>query len=184
MEKSQTPCVQHLSTTVAGCFPVHLIANDGMTDRLKMDPNLVGSSGENLAKDEGPTARFLDNFEPCLSRPPTIDNSHFLTVHGMTANRLYNFAGRCAEFPGAQRQIEFLNLSSGKLAAQPQMREIVFGHHKTTAGLFVESMYHSRPKFAADAAQVFGMMKQCVNERARLYACSGVNRHSCRFVDN
>jgi hypothetical protein len=176
--------VQHLSTTIAGCFPVHLIANDGMTDRLKMDPNLVGSSGENLAKDEGPTERFLDNFEPCLSRPPTINNSHFLTVHGMTANRLYNLAGRCAEFPSAQRQIEFLNPSSGKLGTQPQMREIVFGHHKTAAGLFVESMYHSRPKFAADAAQVFGMMKQCVNERARLYACSGVNRHSRRFVDN
>src|SRR5271166_3922644 len=147
MKKSQTPCVQHLSTTVARCFPVHLIANDGMTDRLEMDPNLVGSSGENLAKDEGPRARFLDNFE------------HFLTVHGMTANRLCTFAGRYTEFPGAQRQIEFLNLSSGKLATQPQMREIVFGHHKTTAGLFVESMHHSRSKFAADAAQIFGMMK-------------------------
>ena len=155
-----------------------------MTDRLEMDPNLVGSSGENLAKDEGPRARFLDNFEPCLSRPPTIDNSHFLTVHGMTANRLYNFAGRYTEFPGAQRQIEFLNLSSGELATQPQMREIVLGHHKTTAGLFVESMHHSRSKFAADAAQVFGMVKKCVNECARSYACSGMNRHSCRFVDN
>jgi hypothetical protein len=119
MKKSQTPCVQHLSATGAGCFTVHLIANDGMTDRLEMHPNLVGSSGEDLAKDEGPTARFLDDFELCLSKPPTIDHSHFLTVHGMTANRLYNFPGRYQEFPGAQRQVEFLNLSSGKLVAQP-----------------------------------------------------------------
>jgi len=120
MKKSQTPCVQHLSATFAGCFPVHLIANDGITDRMEMDPNLVGSSGEDLAKDEGPTARFLDDFELCLSRPPTVDNSHFLTVHGMTANRLYDFAGGCGEFHGAQRQVEFLNLLSGKLATQPQ----------------------------------------------------------------
>src|ERR1700730_166688 len=77
MKKSQTPCVQHLSATFAGCFPVHLIANDGITDRMEMDPNLVGSSGEDLAKDEGPTARFLDDFELYLSRPPTVDNSHF-----------------------------------------------------------------------------------------------------------
>jgi hypothetical protein len=57
-----------------------------MTDRLEMDPDLVGSSGRDLAKDEGPMARFLDDFELCLSRPPTIDNSHFLTVHRMTAD--------------------------------------------------------------------------------------------------
>jgi hypothetical protein len=155
-----------------------------MTDRLEMDPDLVSSSGEDLAKDQGPTTRFLNDFELSLSWPPTIDNSHFLTVHGMTANRLDNFAGRCNEFSGAQRQVEFLNLSSGELATQPQMREIVLRDHKTTAGLFVESMHHSRPKLAADAAQVFGMMKQRVNEGARLYACSGVNRHACRFVDN
>jgi hypothetical protein len=129
MKKSQAPRVQHLSTTIAGFFPVHLIANDGMTDRLEMDPNLVGSSREDLAKDEGPTARLLDDFEPCASRSPTADNSHFLTVHGMTANRLYNFAGSCDEFSSAQRQIEFLNFSSGKLATQSQMREIVLGNH-------------------------------------------------------
>src|SRR5260370_18054516 len=111
MKKSETPCVQHLSTTVAGRFPVHLITNDGMTDRLEMDPNLVGSSGEDLAKDEGPTARLLDDFELRPSRPPTIDPSHFLTVHGMTANRLYNFAGRCHEFPRPQPPLAFLNPS-------------------------------------------------------------------------
>ncbi len=84
---------------------------------MKMNPNLVGSSRENLAKYEGPTARFLDDFELCLSRPSAVDNSHFLTMHGMTANWPYNFAGGCGEFPGAQREVEFLNLSSGKLAA-------------------------------------------------------------------
>jgi len=123
-----------------------------MTDRLKMDPNLVGSSGENLAKDEGPTERFLDNFEPCLSRPPTINNSHFLTVHGMTANRLYNFASRCHEFPGAQRQVEFLNFSSGKLIAQPQVRDVMFGNHEATAGLLVQPVDHPRAKHTPDSA--------------------------------
>ena len=137
-----------------------------MTDRLEMDPDLVSPSGEDLAKDEGPTARLLDDLELCASRSPAGDNRHFLTVHGMTANRLYNFVGRREEFSGAQRQIEFLNLSSGKLATQPQMREIVLGNHQTTAGLSVESMHDSGPKLPAEAAQVFDMMKQRVNECA------------------
>ena len=123
-----------------------------MTDRLEMDPNLVGSSREDPAKDQGPTARLLENFELCASRSSPVDNGHFLTVHGMTANRLYNFAGRCDEFSGAQRQIEFLNLSPGELATQSQMREIVLGDHQTTAGLSVESMHDSRPKLSAEAA--------------------------------
>jgi len=155
-----------------------------MTDRFEMDPDLVGSSGKDLAKDEGPMARFLDDFELCLSRPATIDNGHFLPVHGMTPDRFYNFAASCSKFPGAQRQVEFLNPSSGKLATQPQMCEVVLGNHKTTAGLFVESMHHSRPKLAADATQVSGMMKERVNECARLHARSRVNCHPSRFVDN
>src|ERR1700746_62272 len=110
MKKSQTPRVQHLSTTVAGCFSIHLIANDGMTDRLEMDSNLVRSPREDLAKDERSTARFLDYCELCLSRPSTSDHRHLLTVHGVTANRLGNLAGRCAKFPSAQRQVKFLNL--------------------------------------------------------------------------
>jgi hypothetical protein len=46
------------------------------------------------------------------------------------------------------------------------MREIVLGNHQTTAGLSVESMHDSRPKLPAEAAQVFDMMKQRVNECA------------------
>ena len=94
MKKSQTPRVQHLPTMIAGCFPVSLVTNDRMTDRMKMDPDLVRSSCEDLAKHESPPARFLDDFEPRLGRSPAFDNSHFLTVNRVATDRFYDIACR------------------------------------------------------------------------------------------
>jgi len=119
---------------------------------MKMDPYLVGSSGEDLAQDKGPTARFLQHFELCPSRPPTVGHSHFLTVNGMTANRRDDFPTGFGKFPAAQCQVEFLNLSTGKLIAQTQMCNVVFGNYQTTAGLFVESMHDPRSQLATVAA--------------------------------
>ena len=64
------------------------------------------------------------------------------------------------------------------------MREIVLGHHETTAGFFIESMNYSRPKVAADAAQISRMMQQRVNQCTRTDACPRVNAHPSRLVDN
>ena len=96
---------------------------------MEMNSNLVRSSREDLAKDQSPTARFLDDLKLCLSRTPTLNHCHFPTVHRMTANGLNNFARGCGEFSGAQGQVEFLNLASGKLATQLQMGMVVFGNH-------------------------------------------------------
>ena len=155
-----------------------------MPDRMEMDPNLVGSSRINLAKNQSPLACFLDDLEPGVSRSAAVDDGHFLAMHWMTADRLDNFASRFRESAGAQRQVEFLNFSSGKLVAQPQMREVMFGDHKTAAGFLVEPMDHSRPKNTPDAAQVCYVMQQRVDEGAGLDARSGMDRHSGRFIDD
>jgi hypothetical protein len=151
---------------------------------MKMNSNLMSSAREDLAKNECPTARFLDDFKLCLSRSPPLDYSHFLSVHRMAANGLKNFAGWRGELPDAQRQVEFLNLASGKLPAQSQMGQVVLGNHKTTAGFFIKSMHHSRSKLAADATQVFDMMKERINQCARLHTSSRMNHHPSRFVDD
>jgi hypothetical protein len=184
MKKSQAPGVQQLPITVARCLPIHFIADDRMTDRVEVNSNLVSSSREDLAKDQSPMTRFLDDCKLGLSRTPTLDHSHFLTVHRMTADGLHNFTDRGNEFAGAQRQIEFLNLAPGKLAAQSQMGQVMLGNHQATAGFFIEPMHHPRTKFAADAAQVSDMMKKRINQRSRLNACSRMNHHPSRFVDD
>jgi hypothetical protein len=72
----------------------------------------------------------------------------------MAPDRLNNFAGEFCEFPGTQCQIKFLHFSFGKLVAQPQMREVMFGNHQATARFLVKSVDHTRAKGTADAAQI------------------------------
>ena len=50
----------------------------------------------------------------------------------MTANRLANLTRGIGELAGAQREVELLNFSSCKLAAQSLVREVVLSHHKTS----------------------------------------------------
>ena len=71
----------------------------------------------------------------------------------MAANRFYNFAGKLRESTGTQRQIKFLNLSAGKLFAQAEMREVIFGNHKAAACLLVEPVYHAGPERATNGTQ-------------------------------
>ena len=184
MKKSQTPRVQHLSGIVAGVFPVHFVPQDRMADRVEMDANLVGSSGENLAKNQSPLAGVLDHLKPGVGWPATIDDGHLLALYWMTTDRLDNFAGRFRESTDAQGQIKFLNFSSGKLVAQSQMREVVFGDHQATTGFFVKPVDYARAKMTADPAQIGDLMQQCVDQGAGLHARSGVNRHPGRLVDD
>jgi hypothetical protein len=154
MKKTQTPRVQHLPLIFARCFSVRLVPKNRVSDGMKMNTNLMRSSRKDLAKNEGPPACFLDDIEPCVSGPAMLDDSHFLTMHRMAANRFYNFPGKIREPTGTQRQIKFLDLSAGKLFAQAKMREVIFGNHKAAAGLLVEPVYHAGPKRAANAAQI------------------------------
>lgn len=122
-----------------------------MPDGMEVDPNLVGSPRENLAQDEGPTVRLLDDCKLRVSGSPPVYNGHFLAVYRMTANRLANLTGALGELPGTQCEVELLNFSSCKLGTQPLMREVVFGNNEATAGFFVEPVDDARPKVTTDA---------------------------------
>ena len=125
-----------------------------MSDRMEVDPNLVGSSRINLAKNQSPSRCLLDDFEPGVSGSAAVEDSHLLTMHWMTPDRFDNFTGRFRELAGAQCEVKLLDFSPGKLAAQPEVGEVMLCHDKTTAGFFVKPMDHAGPKNAADAAQV------------------------------
>ena len=110
--------MQHLPVIFLGrCFAIHLVAQDGVPDRMEVDADLVGSSREYLAKNQGASIRFLDDFEPGVSWASPLHDSHFLTMDRMATDRLDNFTRRLRESAGAQSQVIFLNLSSGKLVA-------------------------------------------------------------------
>lgn len=135
MKKSQTPGVQHLAAKLAACFSVYLVTKDGVPDRMEMDPNLMCSTGVNLAEDEGPFACLLDDLVSGVSRSATVDDRHFLAMDRMPTDRFKNFVPQVRESPSAQREVEFLDFASGKLIAQPQVRDVMFGNHKATAGV-------------------------------------------------
>ena len=81
MKKSQTPRVQHLPAIVAGVFPVHLVAQDRVADRMEMNANLVGSSRKNLAKNQSPPADIVDDLKPGVSWSATFDDGHLLALY-------------------------------------------------------------------------------------------------------
>ena len=155
-----------------------------MADGMEMDPNLVGSPRENLAQDEGPMVRLLDDRKLRVSGSSPVYYGHFLAVYRMPANRFANLTGGLGELPGTQREVELLNFSSCKLGTQPLMRKVVLGNHEATAGFFVEPMDDTWPKVTADATQIFGMIQQGVNQCSRTHASRGVNGHAGRLVDD
>src|ERR1700722_2643723 len=121
MEESQSPRMEHLSIIFLGrCLAVHLVTQDGVPDRMQVNPNLMGSSCEDLAKNQGASIRFLDHFEPGVSWTSPLHDSHLLTMDRMAADRLDDFTCRVRESSGAPSQVIFLNLPSGKLDALPQ----------------------------------------------------------------
>ena len=154
MKKSESPRVQHLPAIAAGIFPVDSVAQNRMADRMEMDANLVGSSRKNLAENQSALASVLDDLKLGVSWPATIHDGHLLALYWMTTNRLDNFAGWFHEPTNAQGQIKFLNFSSGKLVAQSNMREVVFGDHQTTTGFFVEAVDYAGAKLTANPAQI------------------------------
>jgi len=72
--------MQHLPGPLAGCLPVNFIAEDGMPDRMEVDPNLVSSPREDLAQDESPTVRLLDDGKFCMSGSSPVYHGHFLAM--------------------------------------------------------------------------------------------------------
>ena len=155
-----------------------------MPDGMEVDPDLVGSPRKNLAQDDGPMVRLLDDCKLRVSGSSPVYYGHFLAVHRMTSNRLANLTGGLGELPGTQREVELLNFSSCKLSTQPAMRKVVLGNHEATAGFFVEPMDDARPKVTADATQISRMIQQGVNQCSRAHACAGVNNHAGRLVDD
>ena len=94
--------MQHLSALLAGCFSVNFVAEDRMPDRMEVDPNLVGSPRENLAQDEGPTVRLLDDRKLGVCGSSPVYYGHFFSVYRMTADRLANITVGFGELPGTQ----------------------------------------------------------------------------------
>jgi hypothetical protein len=129
-----------------------------MADRMEMDADLVGSSRKNLAKNQSRLAYVVDDLKAGVSRASTIYDGHFLALYWMTTDRLDNFTGRFHEPTSAQGQIKLPNFSSGKLVAQAEMREVVFGDHQTTTGFFVEPVDYAGAKLTADPAQIGDLM--------------------------
>jgi hypothetical protein len=109
--------MQHLPVIFAGSFSIHFVAKHRVPDGMEMHANLVCSSCVNLAKDQNPSACFLNDLESRVSRAASIEDGHFLTMHWMPTDRLGDFTCRFRESSAAQGQVKFLDFSSGKLVA-------------------------------------------------------------------
>jgi hypothetical protein len=147
-----------------------------------MDSNLVSAPREDLTKHERAIYFLGNNLEMSARSAASLNHRHFLTVNGMTSYRRDEFPAQTRELPGAPGEIELPNLPPSELPTQTQMGWIVFSDDQATACFFVEAMDDAWAQLATDAAQIFYVMEQSVDEGASLDTGSGMNDHSARFI--
>lgn len=64
------------------------------------------------------------------------------------------------------------------------MGEVRSGDYKNAACFFVEAVNDPGTKIAVDRRQSPEVVKQCVDQRARMVTRSGMHNHSCGLVDD
>ncbi len=93
----------------------------------------------------------------------------------------------CFIQPCTSAAVLFLDFAPDKLAGQPAVRFVAFGHHQQSAGGLVQAMHDSGAQFAAHGRQLAKVMQQRVHQGAAIAlvvrrAGPGMYGHAGRLV--
>jgi hypothetical protein len=165
MIKREFPRVQHRPWKISGADAAVLsISQNGMTEMLQMDPNLMSASTMQHAFQQGrrhPAAYHL-KIGARLTSALTCDR-HLRPVNTMPANRGVNAPGIPPQFSGDEREINFLNRAVGKLTRKIEMSGVVFRDEQATTRSFIEPMNDSGSLLSADPREISAMSEKRVH---------------------
>ena len=150
--------VQHLARKISGALAaVNFVPQHGMTEVMKVDPNLVGSTGVKFAFDEadgirtcGSTSRRKDPVFGFRGATAAARHVHFFPMHRMPRDRRLDDAASFRRRPGDEGEIDLARGPFGELPRKIAMTRIVLGHDEHAAGLFIETMHDAGAFLAAD----------------------------------
>jgi hypothetical protein len=165
MIECEFPGVQHGPRNFSGAAGAILsISQNGMTEMLKMDANLVSASTVQTALEQR-RIRSAAHHPKIGARIPTAlaRDRHLLPLNAMSPNRSVNGPGISPQFSGDEREINLLNRAGGELAGEIEMGGIVFRDDQATTCSLVEPMNDSRPLLAADPGKILAMSEERVH---------------------
>ena len=118
MAEGEFPGVEHLAGDMAAAFScVEFVAENGVAEIVKVDPDLMRAAGVENAFDEAHvTARFQDVIFGFRGAALTASDAHPLSMHRMARDRLVDDAGFLARNADDEREINFCHRPRGELA--------------------------------------------------------------------
>ena len=147
MIEREFPGVQHGPRKISGVGATVLsVPHNGMTEMLKMDPNLMSAPAMQTALQQSRShsaayhLKIGARLTPALAR-----DRHFGPVNTMSADRGVNSPAVPAQFSSDEREINLLNCAGGELTGKIEMSGVVFRDDQATTCSFVETMNDSWP---------------------------------------
>ena len=172
-----------------GCAPVGFVAENGCTDMLQMDTDLVSSAGVKNKLDKREVMQvFLDNvFRDCsfsLFSFILVAGHHLPVPYRAPDIRLDYSFGRIRDAAN-YRLIFFLYLAVCELPCELVQGGTVFCDDDQSRGVFVEPVDNAWSEFRCVELVGVGteVIKDCVCKCSRPVAKGGMNHHAGGFVD-
>jgi hypothetical protein len=129
-------------TFEAVSFSVEGISCDRVSQALKMDADLVGSSGVRHASNERPAVTGGEELVIGHSVPTRGSSAgcHLLPLNRVTSYRQIDGSLLMARPSPDDGEIGFLHLTLGERLRERRMDLIILGYDNASAGLFVQAM--------------------------------------------
>lgn len=176
---------------LAGGLGVDSIPKDRASQRLHVNPDLVGATGVQVAFDQGPGilsfSAFPEDFVSCDGRLSLgwLDDCHFLSAHRVPSDAVLNFSRWRGGNALDHAMVDFCCFAIGKLAADLQMGGVVFCGDKAAAGVFVQAMDDPLTLAASDSRQFPpAVVEQCVEQSPIGISGGRMHDDSGCFVDH
>ena len=163
-----------------GARPVHAIANQRMSVRVQVDPDLMGSTRREAALEQ---RRILESPEHAIESergPAPRNDRHARPVAGMAPDRRLDFAIGAHRAAG-EREIVAFDGARLKLAHQVGVGVQRLRDDEQSARVLVQPVHDAR---ARDPAKLRRMVQQRVHHRTLPVAAAGMDHHSRRLVDD
>jgi len=150
-----------------------------------MDSNLVSAARADFYIEQTETGKLFRDRVLRPSTPPRFDpRGHTRSPDRVTRDRTPNDAVRTHHVAVHQCDVVLLNSSRLKLISEGLMRLICTRYYQDPACFFIEPVDNSRAQVSANLGQFAEVVQQCVNQRALMMACAGMDNHPSRLIDH
>ena len=161
---------------------IHVVTHHWMTDRRKMNSNLMGSPRVQMRTQQVSRSKAgkADEVRSCL--PAVIDDCHALSVSRVSRERFLNGQGVAVKMSPDHHRVTPLHSTGGDRRAQYPVRPLRFCDDEKTRCLLGEAVDNSRAIRSRTGGQITASSHQRVDECARPVSRSWMNDHSRGLV--